>query len=283
MKFAGKTLVLLLLIGTLLAACAPTVAGEPTVDINASLTAGVGTVIANFFETQTALAPPASETPSITPLPLQTSSPVTLPTLASVASATPYIVYLSPTPTGTYYTATPNPSSLAYGCNNLGFIRDETIPSGTVLKPGESFTKEWKVANTGTCPWKWAYRVVNVSGNAMGGSPAHPNQTIDVGKWATLRVTMTAPNTPGTYTGYWQMSDDAGHKFGSILGVSIVVTAPTSTPKPATATNTATSTSTSTTAPPTQPPTLPPTTEPTLPPTTEPTLPPTAPPTTAPG
>jgi hypothetical protein len=248
MKFAGKTLVLLLLIGTLLSACGSQ--PVPTVDINASLTAGVGTVIANFFETQTALAPPASETPSITPLPLQTSSPVTLPTLASVASATPYIVYLSPTPTGTYYTATPNPSSLAYGCYNLGFLSDVTIPSGTVMKPGESFTKEWKVANTGTCLWKWAFRVVNVSGNAMGGSATHPNDSIPATKWTTLRVAMVAPNTPGTYTGYWQMSDEAGHKFGSILGVSIVVTAPTKTPLPSTATSTATNAPTATNPPP---------------------------------
>jgi len=251
MKIVVKSLIVLLL-AAFLASCAGQAPTDvPTPDINASLTAGVGTLMANFFETQTAAAPPVTETPSITPLPSATlngSNPIVFPTIGTVASPTYPYVYVSPTVTGTYYTPTVNPASLAFGCNNLALIADVTIPSGTVMRPGQSFTKEWKVSNNGTCAWAWSYRVIFISGNSMNGQSAHPNQEIPVGKWTTLRVPMEAPSTEGTYTGYWQLSDDKGNKFGSLLGVSIVVAKPTKTPAP-TGTATSTSVPTSTTVP----------------------------------
>jgi hypothetical protein len=251
MKIARKSLILFLA-GLLLVSCTGQVPTDaPTADISGLLTAGVGTAVANFYETQTAIAPPATMTASITPLPQPTSSPIALPPTVGVVVASPTFpyVYLSPTPTGTFYTPTPNPASLASGCNNLAFLQDVTIPSGTVMQPGQAFTKEWKVANTGTCTWDWSYRVVFVSGSSMNGQSVHPNQDIPVGKWTTLRVPMEAPGTEGSYTGYWQLSDNTGKTFGSLLGVSIVVNKPTKTPAPATPTNTPTSTPTSTTAP----------------------------------
>ncbi len=250
MKFARKSLFPFLLMAALLASCAGQATDAPTPDINASLTAGIGTLMAGFFETQTAAAPPATDTPSITPLPPPTSdSPIVLlPTVGSIASPTTAYIYLSPTPTGTFRTATPNPASLAYGCNNLAFLQDVTIPAGTVMKPGQTFTKEWKVLNNGTCAWDWSYRVVFISGNSMGGSFAHPNQDIAAGNSTKLRVPLEAPNKEGTYIGYWQLSDAEGHTFGALLAVSIVVTAPTKTPGP-TKTSTSTSVPTNTNVP----------------------------------
>jgi hypothetical protein len=138
------------------------------------------------------------------------------------------------TPTGTYYTPTANPSTLAYGCNNLSLLGDVTVPSGTEFKPGEEFTKTWKVANTGTCEWSLGYRLVFVSGSDMEGNGGRPNNPIPAGKWTQLSVHLTAPNKEGTYSGNWQLSDGAGHNFGSTLGVKIVVkkasVAPTNTP-----------------------------------------------------
>jgi hypothetical protein len=262
MKIARSTTILFLLAVLILTSCAGQAGESPTPDIAASLTAGVGTIVAYFFETQTALAPPASMTPSITPLPSPTGSPLALPTVGVIASPTQLFIYLSPTTTGTIYTPTVNPASLAYGCNNLLLLSDLGIPAGTVMRPGQAFTKEWKVANTGTCEWKWAYRVIFISGNSLSGTATHPNRAIPAGNWTTLRVDMEAPGQTGTYTGYWQLSDDAGHTFGSLLGVSIVVAQPTNTPRPTTAT------STSTTAPPnTLTATMTPTDTPTLTPT----------------
>jgi hypothetical protein len=74
------------------------------------------------------------------------------------------------TPTGTLPTATVNSDALAVGCNNLAFIRDVSIPAGTVIGKGQEFTKTWKVQNTGTCDWMYQYTLVLVGGEAYGGA-----------------------------------------------------------------------------------------------------------------
>lgn len=236
MKNVRKILILFLLAGILLASCAGQAPAEATPDISASLTAGVGTIVAYFFQTQTAIAPTATITPSITPLPLETNSPIALPTLASggvIASATQAIIFPSVTPTGTIYTPTTNPGSAAYGCNNLLFIRDVETPNGTVVKPGEHFTRTWKVANNGTCDWLFGFKLVPVSGSSLGQDPVGVNNApVKPGEWREFSKNIVAPDDPGTYTQYWQLSDGAGHNFGSLLSISIVVGTPTKTPKP---------------------------------------------------
>lgn len=246
MKNAGKNLVVLLLVGILISSCAGQPEGSATPDVGASLTAGVGTIVAYFFETQTAMAPPATSTASITPSPLPSGSPIAFPTLAGVATATPNLIFLSPTPTGTFFTATPNSGSLAYGCYNMGFVRDEQTPDGTVLRPNENFTRVWKVVNNGTCNWLFGFRLVPVAGYEFAEDGVSPsgNQPATPGEWREFRVNGQAPDDPGTYTQSWRMSDGAGHLFGATLSISITVRAPTNTPNPPTATNTTAPTAT---------------------------------------
>jgi hypothetical protein len=184
--------------------------------------------MAQFFQTQTALYTPPTPTPLNTPTPIASSTPLALPS----ASATTFvafntaIVYPSATPTGTYYTPTVNPSTLGYGCNNLGLINDLAPAAGTKFKPEESFTKSWQVANTGTCDWTLAYKLVFVSGDQMDGTSSRPRNIIPPNKWTQLSIPLTAPRREGTYTGYWQLSDASGHGFGPLLKVSIVVQRP---------------------------------------------------------
>jgi Ig-like domain-containing protein len=232
MNLARRSLLPLLLIGILLTSCGGQVAAGPTQDIDGTVAAAAQTFAVSLFQTQTALAPTITNTvpPTVTPVP--TSSPLVLP--SPVASSTQ--VFFSntfvPSPTGTFYTSTPNPSTLASGCNNLLLIRDVTIDAGTEVEPGAKFTKTWQVANTGTCNWVYGYRLVFVSGDRLGGSPGRLGKVIEPGKWTQLSVDLDAPNESGTYTGSWRFSDGSGKMFGSTLGVSIVIKAPTKTPKP---------------------------------------------------
>lgn len=221
-----RTIIFILLATVLLVSCAGQPPASPTPDINAILTESIGTLSASFFQTQTALVPPATDTPLPTVTPLSTNTPLALPSPVAPATQAFFatsIVYPSVTVTGTRYTPTVNPSTLAYGCNNLGLINDRPISSGSTMQPGQEFTKEWQVANTGTCEWPLGYRLIFVSGNAMEGNSTRPNNPIDPGKWTTLHVNLTAPSKEGTYSGYWQLSDGAGHTFGSTLGVTITV------------------------------------------------------------
>jgi hypothetical protein len=225
MNKSGKVILFMLLISALLISCGGQPPASATPDMNALLTQSIGTLSASFFMTQTAMVTPATNTPLPTPSPLATSTPLSLP--SPLPSATQGIIYVYPsvTVTGTVYTPTTNPSSLAYGCNNLGFIRDVTIDSGTEMAAGEKFTKTWQVANTGTCDWLSGYSLVPVSGTNFAEDPVRINNApVPPKEWRQISVNMYAPKDEGTYTQYWQMSDGAGHTFGSLLGVTIKVT-----------------------------------------------------------
>lgn len=227
MNKARKTLFTMLLTATLLASCAGQSVASPTPDINAILTESVGTFAAYFFQTQTAMVTPATSTPLNTPTPIASSTPLSLPSPITSSTPIPFftsIVYPSVTATGTQYTPTANPSSLAYGCNNLRLIRDVTYPSGTEVNPNERFTKTWQVENSGTCDWLSGYRLIPVSGTNLAEDPVRLNNApVPPGEWRQLSVNMTAPDEPGTYTQYWKLSDGTGNTFGALLGVTITV------------------------------------------------------------
>ena len=223
---ARKSLIILFIV-LLIASCSGQNPPESTPDVNAIMTAGVGTFAASIFQTQTAMVPPATATPTVTQTPtatVATPSPLVSPT----PSAT-QLIFVAPLVTFTAVTTgtppTANPTILASGCNNLLLLRDETVPAGTVFRPEEGFTKVWKVANTGSCDWVYFYHLVFVSGERMGGEPGRLGKVIEPGKWTQLSLNMQAPRNPGTYTGYWRFADQGGIAFGSTLSVSIEVRA----------------------------------------------------------
>lgn len=231
MKLNLKIITTLLLVSVFAAACgagADEPAGE---DVDTLMTAAVGTMVSSFFETQTAMVTPATATPAPTMTLLPTSTPYPSSTPLPLASPT-FIFYTAtlslatpgtPTVTGTLLTATVNTSALAYGCNNLAFIRDVNIPAGTVIGKNEDFTKTWKVQNTGTCNWMYQYRLVLLSGDSQGASGDHIGKQVTVWDWAEVSIHMTAPNHPGTYTSYWRMADGDGNMFGATLTLSFVI------------------------------------------------------------
>jgi len=258
-----KVLAMASLVGVLLTSCGGGDSDAPAPDVNAILTAGVGTLAASIFQTQTALVPPSTVTSTLAAVPTGTPIPLPSPTLVPTTQVfffNPIVSTSSPSPTvtGTQFTATVNPLTLAYGCNNLRLIQDQTVPAGTVFQPREAFTKTWKVENNGTCDWVYLYHLVFLSGNEMEGKPGNLGKVIPPGKWTQISVELAAPKSPGTYSGYWRFADQSGHMFGSTLAVSIVVSAPTKTPRP---------TETYTVAPPSPTPTETPTETPTSTPT----------------
>src|SRR5207244_11620966 len=74
----------------------------------------------------------------------------------------------SDTPSGSLATGTPSPTPGGPCINNAHFVADVTVPDGTEFMPGQPIDKQWRVKNTGTCDWGADYRLVLVSGNAMG-------------------------------------------------------------------------------------------------------------------
>ncbi len=138
-------------------------------------------------------------------------------------------------------TAVPGPAATAVppvtteaGCGlNASYVADVTVPDNTVVSPGSSFVKTWRIRNSGTCDWTAGFKLVFVGGQQMGGEAQVAVPPTAAGSTADLSVNLTAPAAPGTYKGSWRMQSDEGLAFGSTFYVQVVVPAPvTDTPPP---------------------------------------------------
>lgn len=132
-------------------------------------------------------------------------------------------------------TATPVPDVAGPGgCTlNGAYAGDVTVPDGKEIPPNKSFTKTWRMRNTGTCAWEAGTKLAFVSGDQMDGPPAVLVGPVAPNSGTQVSVNLVAPNAPGTYKGSWQLQAPDGTKYGSVIYVEIVVPAapsPTETP-----------------------------------------------------
>ncbi len=206
----------------------------------------------------------ACNMPTPTPFPSPTAVAFVTPTATPPATASPAaLTPATPQPPPTTGAGTPAPPPAtavpaAPPCNMAapGNPIDITIPDNTPLQPGETFTKVWRLVNTGTCTWTSNYALVWFSGPQLGAPVAvalpgdvPPGSTVD------LAVDMVAPLAPGTYQSYWKLRSPAGVLFGIGPGagapfwVKIVVVSPTPAGPTATPTITPPPTATPTSTP----------------------------------
>jgi len=182
----------------------------PTQDPNMAYTAAAQTIAAQLTQSALTLSAP-SPTAIVVP-----------PTNTLPAPPT----FIIPT---TVFTATQE-------CDRAQFVSDVTIPDGSVLGPNQTFTKTWRLKNTGTCTWS-GYSLVFDEGNSMGGAASTAIGTTAPGATVDISVGLTAPATPGSYRGYWRVRNASGvlipvaggHNNKSFY-VDIKVVAPTGTP-----------------------------------------------------
>ncbi len=199
----------------------------PTISVDAIYTSAFYTLEAQRA-TQLALTPSATAT--------QAATPTVPPTLASLPAL------------GTSTTS----AGGAKGCDNSVFVNDVTIPDGTVMTPGKNFVKTWTMMNNGTCPWSTSYKLVFISGEAMGGSSVPIASAVPAGQQSQISVSLIAPANPGDYTSWWRLQNPAGQYFGNSVSVVIKVsgtgsaTSGTNTPGTPAATQAATETPTAT-------------------------------------
>ncbi len=109
--------------------------------------------------------------------------------------------------------------------NGLTYLEDLTIPDGTVVAPGATLDKQWRVRNSGTCNWDARYHLRLVDGVAMGAGEEVPLYPARAGAEAVLRIQFTAPEEPGVYISTWQAVDPQGRFFGDPIYIQIRVEA----------------------------------------------------------
>jgi hypothetical protein len=72
--------------------------------------------------------------------------------------------------------------SYSSGCNNAASLRDVTVADGEEKAPLETFTKTWRLLNTGDCSWSRSYSVVFIDGADMSATSADAVFRADCGR-----------------------------------------------------------------------------------------------------
>jgi len=95
------------------------------------------------------------------------------------------------------------------------FVRDVTVLDGTLFETGESFTKTWRLRNSGTCIWTTDYALVHSAGYSLLGPDVMVLPTVvEPGELVDISMNMKAPLIEGTYEGFWKLRNDEGSFFG---------------------------------------------------------------------
>jgi hypothetical protein len=154
-------------------------------------------------------------TPYIPPTVRIGSTPIVLPVTPQVAPLDTQVQSETPL-------STPTPECKA----GLTFIRDLTLPDGTVVLPGQTLDKRWQVENSGSCNWDTRYRLKLIAGPNLGAVidqalyPARSNTQ------ALIRITFTAPDESGVQRSAWQAHDPQGEPFGDPIFIEVAVQEP---------------------------------------------------------
>ncbi len=167
------------------------------------------------------LTSPAQPDAAATLKPLYTAAAQTLEAMASSVAATPLaspagLLAASATPPLMFSSATPSSSPVPLSrCDAAAFIKDVTVPDGSVITRGSTFQKIWRLQNVGTCSWTPSYALVFVSGDRMSGpTSASLPGNVNPGESIDLAVNLTAPSQNGHYRGYWKLRNASGALFG---------------------------------------------------------------------
>ncbi|MEU3452857.1 NBR1-Ig-like domain-containing protein [Micromonospora sp. NPDC006766] len=92
------------------------------------------------------------------------------------------------------------------------FEGDITYPDGTLVPPNSSFTKVWRIRNTGTVVWanRSLARVNDTPCQtpvAVAIPQTKPGETVDIA------VPVHTPSEPGSCKIFWKMADEEGRMF----------------------------------------------------------------------
>jgi hypothetical protein len=184
-----KLFVVAALMMLVLSACGGQAAGETATATTAATEAPIATTAA-----------PATEAPVST----DTAAAPSLETPASATATSS--TSLSTTPT----VGTLQPANAADCTNSASFVADVTIPDNTNVAGGTTFTKTWRISNTGTCIWGPDYKLTHYSDELLGAPPSVPLPITNPGQTADISVNLIAPNANGTHRGNFVVENPKG-------------------------------------------------------------------------
>ncbi len=132
----------------------------------------------------------------------------------------------------------PEKALVAHSYEMVGF--QNSAANYNAMRGGQSFVGTWTLKNDGINAWNGDYKVVvsaeatpNTSDAVFSqmGAPSTAAlkalsgvDSVPPDATVTLQIPFTAPDKPGIYSFHWQLTDDAGHPFGGMRWMRIVVT-----------------------------------------------------------
>jgi Ig-like domain-containing protein len=113
------------------------------------------------------------------------------------------------------FTFTPPPVPVSV-CDAAQFVTDVTYADDTQVDPNQTFTKTWRLKNSGTCSWTTSYAVVFTSGDSMNAPAAQAlTGSVNPGQNVDISVDLKAPSSPGTYTANFRLRNASGVLFSN--------------------------------------------------------------------
>lgn len=106
------------------------------------------------------------------------------------------------------------------------FVADVTLPDASLVTPGVSLVKTWRIKNDGKCAWPKGTRMVCVGGATFGTSKEGVQvPCVAPGEETEFSINITAPAIPGRYVSYWRMmTPEPGNKrFGHRFWIDLTV------------------------------------------------------------
>jgi Ig-like domain from next to BRCA1 gene len=108
------------------------------------------------------------------------------------------------------------PALQASSClENMIVLSESGYLDATPAQPGAAIGRTWHVRNSGTCTWTTEYALVAVEGDSFGLDPIPLEASVPPGAEANLQIILTAPSTPGLYSGGWALQAPEGGLLGA--------------------------------------------------------------------
>jgi len=107
------------------------------------------------------------------------------------------------------------------------FVRDVTIPAGSVFRRKEWFVKTWEIRNAGSIPWRG--RQLARLGPSKGSGNLESAAFVGVpdtepGATALISIDVRAPDEPGAFRAEWKMVDEKGeYLFPNRYGLTLEI------------------------------------------------------------
>lgn len=105
----------------------------------------------------------------------------------------------------------------------MKFLKDVTIGEGEAVPPNTTFTKTWRIQNSGDDNWPPGCNLRYCSGDNLSNTDRAIVDALIPGQVTDVSVEMHSPSNTGVYQSQWRLSTPTGMFFGDVIWVIIQV------------------------------------------------------------